>query len=95
MKPAESIKEENHVPPFDYTEWRNAYFDSMTPEELDREILEYARTHPFQGKTAEKLVLAWDPDYVKCTPEEEAAIDQAAREMENGEYVLHDAINWD
>ena len=42
-----------------------------------------------------KLVLAWDPDFVKVTPSEDAAIEQALREMENGEYVRHDEINWD
>ena len=42
-----------------------------------------------------KLVLAWDPDYVKSTPYEDAAMKQAMHEMKNGEYVLHDAINWD
>ena len=42
-----------------------------------------------------KLVLAWDPEYVKSTPEEEAAMAQAIRELDAGEYVLHDEINWD
>ncbi|MCI8377035.1 MAG: hypothetical protein HFH72_00750 [Lachnospiraceae bacterium] len=42
-----------------------------------------------------KLVLAWDPDFTKVTPLERAEIEQAAKEIENGETVLHDAINWD
>lgn len=42
-----------------------------------------------------KLVLAWDPDFTKVTPLERAEIEQAANEIENGETVLHDAINWD
>lgn len=37
-----------------------------------------------------KLVLAWDPDYTKATPAE-----HAARELEAGEYVAENAINWD
>ena len=43
----------------------------------------------------EKLVLAWDPDFTKVTPSEDAAIAQAIREMDAGEYVPHSAINWD
>ena len=43
----------------------------------------------------EKLVLAWDPDFTKVTPGEDAAITQAMREMDAGEYVPHSAINWD
>lgn len=43
----------------------------------------------------EKLVLAWDPDFTRVTPSEDAAIAQAIREMDAGEYVPHSAINWD
>lgn len=42
-----------------------------------------------------KLVLAWDPDYTRATPSEDAAMAQAVKEMEAGDYVLDSAINWD
>ncbi|MBQ6986769.1 MAG: hypothetical protein IJQ25_07260 [Oscillibacter sp.] len=42
----------------------------------------------------EKLVLAWDPDFTKVTPSEEAAIEQAIRELDAGEYVTQDEIDW-
>ena len=42
-----------------------------------------------------KLVLAWDPDFTKLTPAERAVLDEAAAEMESGDYVPHNAINWD
>ena len=42
-----------------------------------------------------KLVLAWDPDFVKLTPAEKAELEQAEREFANGETVPHEAINWD
>lgn len=42
-----------------------------------------------------KLVLAWDPDYTKATPTENAAMEQAVREMEAGDYVPDSSINWD
>ena len=42
-----------------------------------------------------KLVLAWDPDFTKATPSERAEMDQALGELEAGEYLLHDSINWD
>lgn len=42
-----------------------------------------------------KLVLAWDPEYTKATPEEDAAMDQAVKELAAGDYVLDSEINWD
>lgn len=36
----------------------------------------------------------WDPDYTKVTPIEKQALDLASSEMEAGEYVAHDAIDW-
>lgn len=42
-----------------------------------------------------KLVLAWDPDYIKLTPAEAQQVDQAADEMAAGDYVPDSAVNWD
>ena len=42
-----------------------------------------------------KLVLAWDPDYTKATPSEDAAMEQAIKELDAGDYVPDSAINWD
>lgn len=42
-----------------------------------------------------KLVLAWDPDYTKVTPLERVEMEQAIKEIENGETVPHEDINWD
>ena len=42
-----------------------------------------------------KLVLAWDPDYTRATPSEDAAMEQAVRELDAGDYVPDSAINWD
>lgn len=42
-----------------------------------------------------KLVIAWNPDFTKVTPTERAELERAQREIENGETVSHDAINWD
>ena len=44
---------------------------------------------------AKKIVIAWDPDYTKVTPAERAELERAQKEIENGETVSHDAINWD
>lgn len=41
-----------------------------------------------------KLVLAWDPDYVKVTPKEAASIQQGEHEIAMGETVSHDEIDW-
>ena len=42
-----------------------------------------------------RMVLAWDPDFTKVTDAERAQIDQAAAEMDAGDYVTDEAINWD
>ena len=44
---------------------------------------------------ARKLVIAWNPDFTKVTPAERAKLEEAKREIENGETISHDAINWD
>lgn len=42
-----------------------------------------------------KLVVAWDPDYTKLTPNEQKALHEAEQDFINGDTVSHDAINWD
>ena len=37
-----------------------------------------------------RLVLAWDPDYTRLTPEERTRLETA----ENGEYVDSEDIDW-
>ena len=37
-----------------------------------------------------RLVLAWDPDYVKLTPAERIELEEA----ENDEYIEEDTIDW-
>ena len=41
-----------------------------------------------------KLILAWDADYTKVTPEEYNQIINAENEIENGDFVKHDEIEW-
>ncbi|NDO48894.1 hypothetical protein FMM75_05480 [Lachnospiraceae bacterium MD335] len=38
-----------------------------------------------------RLVMAWDPDYTKLTPNELKRLEAA----ENGEYINAEDINWD
>lgn len=42
-----------------------------------------------------KLVLAWDSDFTKLTSAEQKELEEAKEEIENGETVSHEAINWD
>ena len=41
-----------------------------------------------------RLVLAWDPDYTKVTPAEDAKLEQARAEFARGEYTRHEDIDW-
>lgn len=36
----------------------------------------------------------WDPDFTKLTPAEAEAVEQAEAEIERGETISHEAINW-
>lgn len=42
-----------------------------------------------------RIVLAWDPDFTKITPAEAAILQQAEAEIERGETVSDDEIDWD
>ena len=42
-----------------------------------------------------RMVLAWDPDFTKLTPDEAAAVKAAEAEIDRGETTSDDAIDWD
>ena len=54
---------------------------ALLPEEDQNFALEFIK----------KLVLAWDPDFTKVTPDEAARITAA----ENSGFVSEDEIDWD
>lgn len=37
---------------FDYTKWQREHFDNMSPDEIDKEMLEYIATNPYKGDPA-------------------------------------------
>ena len=41
-----------------------------------------------------KLVIAWDPDQMKTTPDEARALEEAEKEIGKGETISHDSIEW-
>lgn len=41
-----------------------------------------------------KVIIAWDPDYTKLTIQEMKDLKQAQEEIEQGEYVTIDEIDW-
>ena len=42
-----------------------------------------------------RIVLAWDPDFTKLTPVEAEALRNAEAEVDRGETVSSDEIDWD
>lgn len=42
-----------------------------------------------------RLVLAWDPEFTKLTEAERAELEAAREEIENGETISHEEIEWD
>ncbi len=41
-----------------------------------------------------RLVLAWDPDFKKLTPEARKRLEAAEQRIDSGEYVKDSEINW-
>lgn len=41
-----------------------------------------------------RLVLAWDPDFVKLTNTERNNLSQAEKEIENGDFVNSNDVDW-
>ena len=65
--------------------------------EKTREMLQLVETLPeteqdFISEMIKRVVLAWDPDFTKVTPEEKKRLDQAEQELKNGEYVSHEDV---
>lgn len=42
-----------------------------------------------------RVVIAWDPDFTKLTPEEAQLLQQAEEELQCGEVYSEDEIDWD
>ena len=42
-----------------------------------------------------RMVLAWDSDFTKLTPAERQRLELAEQEIEAGETISHDEIDWD
>ena len=36
----------------DYTKWQREYFDQMTPEQIEKEALDYIAANPYEGDPA-------------------------------------------
>ena len=49
----------------------------------------------FALELMKRLVLAWDPQFSKVTPEEAADIEAGLLEIERGDTIRHEAIDWD
>ncbi len=48
----------------------------------------------FASQFIKRLVLAWDPDFTKLTPEERKQLEAAEQRVDSGEYVKDSDINW-
>ena len=67
---------------------------------LTREITDLVEMLPENEQTiayemVKRIVLAWDSDYTKLTPNERKRLEQAEIDLSNGSTVSHDDINWD
>lgn len=61
---------------------------TATPEQITHMIeMLPAQEQILAFELIKRLVLAWDPDFTKVTPEEARAMDEAMAEIERGEFV--------
>jgi hypothetical protein len=49
----------------------------------------------FACEMLKKIVLAWDPDYTKLTPDEAKKLEEGKKQLANGEFFLDEEIDWD
>lgn len=49
----------------------------------------------FACEVVKKLIIAWDPDFTKLTPQEAAELRLAHEQVATGEVFDDDAIDWD
>jgi hypothetical protein len=48
----------------------------------------------FISEMIKRVVIAWDPDFTKLTPEETELLRQADEELQRGETFSENDINW-
>ena len=78
----------------------HAIYEYGNPMPISQQIAQMVEILPDADQVlalelVKKLVLAWDPDFTKATPCEHAEMEQAVKELDAGEYVTDDQINWD
>jgi len=49
----------------------------------------------FACEIMKRLIIAWDPDFTKLTPNEAADLKIAHTQIANGETFAHEDIDWD
>lgn len=49
----------------------------------------------FACEMLKKIVLAWDPDFTKLTPDEAKRFEIGKRQLANGEFYRDSEIDWD
>lgn len=67
--------------------------------EQTRELFQIVDTLPDTEKRLideliRRVIIAWDPDFTKLTPEEAAVLRQSEQEIENGEVFSESDIDW-
>jgi len=49
----------------------------------------------FACEMLKKIVLAWDPDFTKLTPDEAKRLEVGKRQLMSGNFYRDDEIDWD
>lgn len=65
---------------------------NMLVANVDESVVQRMYPEQFEAGKKRLVLLAWDPDFTKLTPEERSKLDKADEEMKQGEYFTNDEI---
>ncbi|HHX95008.1 MAG TPA: hypothetical protein GX691_04200 [Clostridia bacterium] len=68
---------------------------STTQQIIDMLNMLPKKEQDFACEMLKKIVLAWDPDYTKLTPDESKKLEEGKKQLANGEFFLDEEIDWD
>jgi hypothetical protein len=68
---------------------------STTQQIIDMLNMLPKKEQDFACEMLKKIVLAWDPDYTKLTPDEAKKLEEGKKQLANGEFFLDEEIDWD
>ena len=68
---------------------------SATQQIIDMLNMLPKKEQDFAYEMLKRIVLAWDPDFTKLTPDEARRLELGKKQLANGEFFRDSEIDWD